>query len=226
MSLEHELASKSTATPQEKQLQDSLALKTKQAEDVTKKLFESVGLLETKNKQNMDLTSRNELLQKKLEEDSKKRMNFLKSIAEPFGNFAKTSKEEDLAEILKVRVKDLQEMQSKSEKRLLELKDENASIRLAINESQKPKIATSCFKATDFVLFVTNKNGFYEAYPTQTNHFLSEHALDIFPNEKKQNLPILGQIVEITTNVATAGINPYRLPVGAEYKEVLIERSN
>jgi len=208
-------------------VQDSLAQKSKQYEDMTKKFMDSVGLLETKNKQNMDLTKRNELSEKRaafLEEESKKIKAALKSIAESLGNLAKTVKEEELAEILKVRVKDLSETHAKSEKRLLELKDENTSLRMAISDGQKPKIATSGFKATDFVLFVTNKNGFYEAYPTQTNHFLSEHALDIFPNERKQNRPILGQIVEITSNVATAGINPYRLPVGAEYKEVLIEK--
>ena len=64
------------------------------------------------------------------------------------------------------------------------------------------------FKANDWILFVwkeLSKGGCYEAYNKNSPHYyMSPIIYPNFAKEKAAHAPIMGQIVEITKNVAVS----------------------
>jgi len=87
----------------------------------------------------------------------------------------------------------------------------------------KPNILFSNFKPGGFAMFLPDKNGHYEAFNKNSPHYyLSPFVLENFENESKQKAPIFGQIVEIQPNKASNSSNPFSLPSGTSYYEVII----
>jgi len=87
----------------------------------------------------------------------------------------------------------------------------------------KPNVSLSQFKPGGFAMFMPDRNGHYEACNKNSpNYYLSPFILENFESESKQKAPIFGQIVEIQPNVASSSSNPFALPSGTTYYEVII----
>eukprot|EP00027_Filamoeba_sp_ATCC50430_P018543 CAMPEP_0168566166 /NCGR_PEP_ID=MMETSP0413-20121227/14264_1 /TAXON_ID=136452 /ORGANISM="Filamoeba nolandi, Strain NC-AS-23-1" /LENGTH=1125 /DNA_ID=CAMNT_0008598147 /DNA_START=70 /DNA_END=3447 /DNA_ORIENTATION=+ len=105
----------------------------------------------------------------------------------------------------------------------LQFEDTKQTSKTASSSSQS-KLVFSGFKPEDYVVFVTNKNGHYEAVNSKApNYFLSPDVQEaILGENSKSKPPIYGQILHITDHVASSGSNPFTLPSGTAYHEVII----
>lgn len=89
----------------------------------------------------------------------------------------------------------------------------------------KPHLAVEGFEPNDYIIFLPNANGFYEAYNTKCpNYFLSPQVTENFETEIKQKTPVVGQIVQVEPKTAVGPANPFAVPNGTSYFEVLISK--
>eukprot|EP01117_Protostelium_nocturnum_P004481 TRINITY_DN1617_c0_g1_i1.p1 TRINITY_DN1617_c0_g1~~TRINITY_DN1617_c0_g1_i1.p1 ORF type:complete len:1146 (-),score=470.77 TRINITY_DN1617_c0_g1_i1:49-3486(-) len=129
--------------------------------------------------------------------------------------------------VMRDRIKALEMTLEGSEKKNMQYHEEIESLRyMASSKSSggivipsKPNIALTNFKVDDWMLFLS-KNGHYEAWNNgEPNYYLSQTVIEALDHKTKD--PILAQAIEIVKNRASADDNPFELPNGTTYYEVL-----
>eukprot|EP01114_Cavostelium_apophysatum_P006313 TRINITY_DN1756_c0_g1_i1.p1 TRINITY_DN1756_c0_g1~~TRINITY_DN1756_c0_g1_i1.p1 ORF type:complete len:1369 (+),score=514.64 TRINITY_DN1756_c0_g1_i1:270-4376(+) len=219
---------------------------------ITEKYLESVKNVDIKNRQNAELSSiisqfeskanATEKETKKLK-DSMKEINDVLSaedlVAMPVEDVAASAKQRlmllleqrgrqnkqihDLQSRIKALEMTNEQQKEESEKKIQELFSNITALNMTMDSKEKSKLALGNYKPSDYVVFYPNKSGIYEAVPFPSFHFLDSISLGNFEEERKQQYPIVGQIVEISDPIkASLFKNPYKLQNGTEYREVTV----
>lgn len=90
----------------------------------------------------------------------------------------------------------------------------------------RPVVALTQFRAGDVCLFFKNPKGFYEAFNFESpHHYIAPESLECFEAQKRDNLCILGEVINIEHCVVIEDFeNPYSLPANTPYKIVTVAR--
>eukprot|EP01101_Sappina_pedata_P006937 TRINITY_DN3567_c0_g1_i1.p1 TRINITY_DN3567_c0_g1~~TRINITY_DN3567_c0_g1_i1.p1 ORF type:complete len:852 (+),score=357.97 TRINITY_DN3567_c0_g1_i1:28-2583(+) len=124
------------------------------------------------------------------------------------------------------KMKDLRAKYERSESLLIETQNDLLITHMSMAEQKSngsDKISIRNFQVGDLAMFFPNEESFYEAFNLNCpNHFLAEESLELFKEERKMRIGIVGKIVMIEDFQTKEG-NPFKIK-DSTYYTINIER--